>query len=200
MRTKRYAHLVWAVPLGLLLTAGPSARHADGAPPAAPPPAPSVAPSAAPVPSAGRSWPLAGRPAVLRAWDPPPTPYARGHRGVDLAARPSAPVLAVAAGRVTFAGRVAGRGVVSVDLPGTGEPPLRTTYEPVFASVRTGDEVAAGEVLGTVEPTGSHCPVTCVHWGLRRDGTYLDPLSLLPPWLLNAGPSVLLPVLGTPPP
>ncbi|MER7494043.1 peptidase M23 [Streptomyces pharetrae CZA14] len=192
MRAKRYLHPVRAVLLGLLLTAGPSARPADGAPP--------PAPTAAPVPPAGRTWPLPGRPAILRAWDPPPTPYARGHRGVDLAAQPSAPVLAVAAGRVTFAGRVAGRGVISVDLRGTGEPPLRTTYEPVRASVRKGDEVAAGEVLGTVEPTGSHCPVTCVHWGLRRGGTYLDPLSLLPPWLLNGGPSVLLPVLGVPQP
>lgn len=192
MRAKRYAHLgpVGALLLGLLLAAGPSAPQADGAP--------SPAPMAPPVPSVGRSWPLPGRPAILRAWDPPPTPYARGHRGVDLAARPSAPVLAVAAGRVAFAGRVAGRGVVSVDLAGTGEPPLRTTYEPVRASVREGDEVAAGEILGTVEPTGSHCPVTCVHWGLRRGKAYLDPLSLMPPWLLNGGPSVLLPVLGVP--
>jgi hypothetical protein len=58
--------------------------------------------------------------------------------------------------------------------------------------------VAAGEVVGTVEPTGSHCTSTCVHWGLRRGEAYLDPLSLLPPWLLRRGPSRLLPVLGVP--
>jgi murein DD-endopeptidase MepM/ murein hydrolase activator NlpD len=116
---------------------------------------------------------------------------------VDLAADGGAPVRTVAAGRVSFAGPVAGRGVVSVELTGTGEPPLRTTYAPVEAAVRKGDEVAAGELLGTVEPTGPHC-TACLHWGLLRGEVYLNPLSLLPPWLLNAGPSRLLPVLGVP--
>jgi murein DD-endopeptidase MepM/ murein hydrolase activator NlpD len=101
----------------------------------------------------------------------------------------------VSAGRVSFAGRVAGRGVVSLQLTGTD---LRTTYEPVKASVKKGDEVAPGEVVGTLEPTGSHCTQTCLHWGLLRNETYLDPLSLLPPWLLHGGPSRLLPVLGVP--
>ncbi|WP_051135624.1 M23 family metallopeptidase [Streptomyces sp. 351MFTsu5.1] len=147
------------------------------------------------VPAIGRAWPVGIRPAVLRGWEPPATVYGRGHRGVDLAAPAGTPVRAVAAGRVSFAGRVAGKGVVSVDLTGTD---LRTTYEPVTASVAKGDEVAAGEVVGTVNATGSHCTTTCVHWGLRRGETYLDPLSLLPPWLLHRGPSRLLPVLGVP--
>ncbi|WP_234467722.1 M23 family metallopeptidase, partial [Streptomyces sp. MBT62] len=93
-----------------------------------------------------------------------------------------------------FAGRVAGRGVVSVELTGTD---LRTTYEPVSATVKKGDEVEAGGVVGTVEATGSHCTTTCVHWGLLRGEVYLDPLGLLPPWLLNRGPSRLLPVLSS---
>ncbi|KOG34844.1 peptidase M23 [Streptomyces resistomycificus] len=152
------------------------------------------------VPPVGRTWPVGSRPAVLRGWEPPATTYGRGHRGVDLAAAPGTPVRAVTAGRVSFAGRVAGKGVVSVELPGTGDPPLRTTYEPVRAAVEKGAEVAAGEVVGTVEPTGSHCASPCVHWGLRRGETYLDPLSLLPPWLLRRGPSRLLPVIGVPVP
>ncbi|TQJ56014.1 M23 family metallopeptidase [Streptomyces sp. NBC_00080] len=164
---------------------------------------PRVAPGARafpapPVPAIARVWPVGTRPAVLRGWEPPAGPYARGHRGVDLAAPPDAPVRAVAAGRVSFAGRVAGRGVVSVELSATGRPPLRTTYEPVRASVHKGDEVAPGQVVGTVEPTGSHCVRTCVHWGLLSGRTYLDPLSLLPPWLRRSGPSRLLPVLGVP--
>ncbi|MFE6525858.1 murein hydrolase activator EnvC family protein [Streptomyces sp. NPDC057794] len=146
------------------------------------------------VPAVGRAWPVGLRPPVLRGWEPPATVYGPGHRGVDLAAAPGAPVRAVAAGRVTFAGRVAGKGVVSVELTGTGDPPLRTTYEPVTASVEEGDLVAPGQVIGTVDASGSHCAATCVHWGLRRDGTYLNPLSLLPPWLLRGGPSRLLPV------
>ncbi|WP_411576264.1 murein hydrolase activator EnvC family protein [Streptomyces mutabilis] len=153
------------------------------------------------VPAVARGWPVGDRPAVLRGWEPPANPYGPGHRGVDLAAQAGAPVRAVAAGTVSFAGRVAGRGVVSVELAATGDPPLRTTYEPVAVSVsvKKGDEVAAGEVLGTVEPTGSHC-TGCLHWGLLRGDVYLNPLSVLPPWLLSGGPSVLLPVLGVPEP
>ncbi|WP_443042301.1 murein hydrolase activator EnvC family protein [Streptomyces sp. B21-105] len=151
-----------------------------------------------PVPAIGRTWPVGTRPPVVRGWESPATPYARGHRGVDLAAPPGAPVRAVAAGRVSFAGRVAGRGVVSVELTATGLPPLRTTYEPVLASVREGDRVGPGQAVGTVEPTGSHCARTCVHWGLRRGETYLDPLSLLPPWLRRTAAARLLPVLGVP--
>ncbi|MGW4821714.1 murein hydrolase activator EnvC family protein [Streptomyces sp. NPDC004227] len=150
-----------------------------------------------PVPAVGRVWPVGVRPGVLRGWDPPATVYGPGHRGVDLGASPGAPVRSVAAGRVFFAGPVAGRVVVSVELTGTGDPPLRTTYEPVRASVKQGDEVAAGEVIGTVEATGRHCEGPCVHWGLLRGKTYLNPLLLLPPWLLN-GPTRLLPVLGVP--
>ncbi|MGW7384319.1 murein hydrolase activator EnvC family protein [Streptomyces sp. NPDC054794] len=161
------------------------------------PPTPGPGDSGPPVPAIGRAWPVGVRPAVLRGWEPPATVYGRGHRGVDLGAAPGTPVRAVAAGRVSFAGRVAGRGVVSVELGGTD---LRTTYEPVTASVHKGDEVAAGETVGTLEPTGSHCTTTCLHWGLRRGKTYLNPLSLLPPWLLNGGPPRLLPVLGVPVP
>lgn len=176
--------------LGLLVMMVASVAWADPTPPP-----PAVPPPPRSVPAIARTWPVGTRPAVVRGWEPPATAYARGHRGVDLAAAPGAPVHAVAAGRVSFAGRVAGRGVVSVELAGTD---LRTTYEPVRASVSKGDEVAPGEVIGTVEPTGSHCTATCVHWGLRRGETYLDPLTLLPPWLLRKGPSRLLPVLGVP--
>ncbi|MFE4050728.1 M23 family metallopeptidase [Streptomyces sp. YIM B13518] len=151
-------------------------------------------------PAVGQVWPVGVRPRVLRGWEPPATAYGRGHRGVDLAAPPGTPVRAVAAGRVSFAGRVAGKDVVSVELTGTGEPPLRTTYEPVRASVTEDDEVTAGQVVGTVAPTGSHCTAPCVHWGLLRGDAYLDPLTLLPPWLLRRGPSRLLPVLGVPVP
>ncbi|MEV8069308.1 M23 family metallopeptidase [Streptomyces sp. NPDC085995] len=163
-------------------------------------PAVDSVPAGGSVPAVGRNWPVGARPPVLRGWEPPATPYGPGHRGVDLGAPPGTPVRAVAAGRVSFAGPVAGRGVVSVELSGTGEPPLRTTYEPVRASVREGERVAAGQIVGTVEgagpASGSHCGSGCLHWGLRRGEAYLDPLLLLPPWLLRTGPSRLLPVPG----
>ncbi|KUL26166.1 peptidase M23 [Streptomyces regalis] len=197
MRCARTARTCGRLVLLLLLTATvlltPAPRLTKTATSAPAPPAPDPA-----LPTVGRAWPVGVRPPILRGWEPPATPYGRGHRGVDLAAPAGAPVRAVAAGRVSFAGRVAGKGVVSVELTGTGDPPLRATYEPVRASAKKGDEVEAGEVVGTVEASGSHCTGTCVHWGLRRGEAYLDPLSLLPPWLLHRGPSRLLPVLGVP--
>lgn len=118
----------------------------------------------------GGRWPLAGAPRVVRAFDAPAHRYAAGHRGVDLAGRVGTPVLAALAGRVAFAGVVAGRGVVSVDTGG-----LRTTYEPVAAQVRSGDAVAAGAPLGVLTE-GTHCGEPCLHWGLRVGEDYLDPL------------------------
>jgi murein DD-endopeptidase MepM/ murein hydrolase activator NlpD len=143
---------------------------------------PSSAPSRAapapraPAPVAGFGWPLDGTPSVVRRFDPPPEPWLAGHRGVDLAASPGDPVRAAGAGVVAFAGMVAGRGVVSVDHPNG----LRTTYEPVDASVAAGAAVARGTPLGVVVPGHAGCPAAaCLHWGLRRGDTYLDPLMLL---------------------
>lgn len=180
------AVLFLSLAAGLLTLLTPWAWAAHSPPSPAPSPQP-------PVPRLARIWPVGVHPLVLRGWAPPATPYGPGHRGVDLAAPAGSPVRAVAAGRVSFAGRVAGRGVLSVDLAGTD---LRTTYEPVSPSVKKGDEVRPGDAVGTVEPSASHCPTSCIHWGLLRGDTYLDPLSLLPPWLLHRGPSRLLPVLG----
>ncbi|MFI7084852.1 peptidoglycan DD-metalloendopeptidase family protein [Streptomyces anulatus] len=148
--------------------------------------------------SGARSWPLAGRPSVLRGWEPPTGPYGPGHRGVDLAAGPGARVLAATDGRVSFAGRVAGRGVVAIEVAGSGSPPLRTTYEPVRALVEEGASTRAGQPVGVLEEGPFHCAEGCLHWGLRRGDAYLDPLSLLPPSLLRRGPSRLLPVFGVP--
>ena len=110
--------------------------------------------------------------------------YDPGHRGVDL--RASGAVVAAATGTVTFAGQVAGRGVVTV-LHADG---VRTSYEPVTPSVMTGDPVAPGAVIGAVHGThGAFPPGTVLHWGARVGDRYVDPLSLLAP----LGPVRLLP-------
>ncbi|MFB7809661.1 M23 family metallopeptidase [Streptomyces virginiae] len=118
--------------------------------------------------------PLPAPLSVARWWDPPPTPYAAGHRGVDLAAPVGAELRAVAAGRVHHAGPVAGRGVLSLALPNG----LRTTYEPVRPLVTEGEEVSAGQVVAVLTE-GSHCPAPCLHWGLLSGEVYLNPLALL---------------------
>lgn len=136
------------------------------------------------------SWPLSGSPVVDRPFQPPTSAYGAGHRGVDLRASLGEPVLAADAGRVGYAGLLAGRGVVVVTHAGG----LRTTYEPVTAAVRVGQVVARGAVLGGVATGHASClaGTTCLHWGLLRGEEYLDPLALV-----GAGPVRLLPVDGT---
>jgi hypothetical protein len=136
-------------------------------------------------------WPLDPPPRVVRAFEPPARPWAAGHRGVDLAARPGQPVHAAGAGRVTYAARLAGRGVIAVR-----HARLRTTYLSVRPSVRAGQRVRAGDRIGTVERLPEHCgPRPCLHWGAWDGLSYTDPLALL-----GGSRTRLLPIWGTPPP
>lgn len=175
----RTAALVLALLAGLAWAAAPSAaRHR-------------AATATAPGLSAAWGWPLPPSPAVVAPFDPPAGPYSAGHRGVDLAGLAGSSVAAAGDGVVAFAGLVAGRGVLSVDHAGG----LRTTYEPVSALVRAGEPVARGQVIGVLAWAGSHClPQACLHWGLRRGDTYLDPLGLVRRW-----PVRLLPVWSSSP-
>lgn len=137
-------------------------------------------------PSGGVVWPLAPRPEVVAGFDAPTSRWGPGHRGVDLLGSPGQPVRAARAGRISYAGMLAGRGVVSITHGDT-----RTTYEPVSADVAVGDRVTAGQRIGRLQRVGGHCPpAACLHWGLLEDDTYLDPLTLV-----GAGPVRLLPWL-----
>ena len=122
-------------------------------------------------------WPVTPH-RVSGAFNPPAKPWLPGHRGIDLAAHTGLNVHAAGSGIVTYAGRLAGRGVVTVQH-GT----LRTTYEPVTATVSVGEFVFAGEPIGHLSPGLSHCSrsgqVRCLHWGLRRGFSYLNPLMLV---------------------
>ncbi|GAA2036100.1 hypothetical protein GCM10009740_29030 [Terrabacter terrae] len=130
-----------------------------------------------PVTTSGRwVWPLDPRPEVVRRFDRPDQPWLPGHRGVDLAASVGQPVLAPTEGQVTWSGVVAGRSVVVVSHEGG----LRSTFEPVAAAVSLGTPVRRGEGVGVVTATPGHCaPRTCLHWGVVRGESYLDPLSLV---------------------
>ncbi|MGH3414650.1 MAG: murein hydrolase activator EnvC family protein [Marmoricola sp.] len=141
-----------------------------------------------PAPGHRGVWPLLPRPTVVRGFDPPDSAWGTGHRGVDLLGHPGQVVRTALGGTVTYAGPLAGRGVVVVDHGG-----LRTTYEPVGASVAVGDHVRTGQPIGTLQLAMSHCfPRACLHWGLLRGETYLDPLTLV-----GAGPVRLLPMTGS---
>jgi len=122
------------------------------------------------------NWPLQPRPEVVRGFELPAKPWLPGHRGIDLTGSAGQAVRAATAGTITYAGQLAGRGVVAVSL-GT----RRTTYEPVVPVVTVGTPVTSGTVIGHLSAAGSHCsPATCLHWGLLEGKRYLDPLTLLP--------------------
>ncbi|WP_424347177.1 M23 family metallopeptidase [Kocuria sp. CH-021] len=145
--------------------------------------------AAAPSPGSaapGWTWPLAPRPAVVGDWVPPAQRWARGHRGVDLGAAPGATVRAPAAGTVSFVGFVVDRPVLTLDH-GRG---VRSSFEPVESDLAAGDRVRRGQAVGVLGGR-DHCGAgTCLHWGVRRDGDYVNPLGFVG----ALGPSVLLPV------
>jgi murein DD-endopeptidase MepM/ murein hydrolase activator NlpD len=125
-------------------------------------------------------WPLQPRPAVVQTLDAPTPNWNRGHRGVDLAGTAGQQVYAAGAGTVVFAGELAGRPVVSIAHPGG----LRTSYEPVQASVRAGQLVSQGDVIGELLAGHPNCPAAaCLHWGAMwgpaSAADYVNPLGLL---------------------
>lgn len=137
-------------------------------------------------------WPVWPYPTVVRAFDPPAEPWLAGHRGVDLDVTVGAPVRAPAAGTVSYSGTVAGRGIVTVQI---GK--FKSTVLPVDHRIEQGQPVHGGEVIGKVAATPQHCPGRpCLHWGVRRDGAYVNPLD----FVTDTAASVLLPLSRAPRP
>ncbi|WP_347039544.1 M23 family metallopeptidase [Glutamicibacter halophytocola] len=132
----------------------------------------------------GWRWPLAGEPKITEPFDKPAENWPPGHRGVDLAASDGDKVFAPQRGQVTFASTVVDRPVMVIDH-GNG---FKTSLEPVQAIAKAGDWVDAGAQVGTVS-TGAHCSARCIHWGVRLNGEYIDPVLLI----RDMRPSILLP-------
>lgn len=127
-------------------------------------------------------WPVAAPHSIARPFLAPATPYAAGHRGIDVRAF-DASVVAPTDGVVHFAGFVVSRPVLSIRHPGG----LITSYEPVTTTLIAGDTVARGDEIGTVLP--GHCATPCLHFGVRLHGEYVNPLL----YLGGVPHSVLLP-------
>ena len=92
---------------------------------------------------------------------------------------------------MVFVGWVVNRPVMTVDMGGG----LLASFEPVTASVAAGDPVAEGGVIGVLGGASGpgHCAVSCLHWGVRLNGEYVNPLT----YVTDRRPSVLLPLQGT---
>lgn len=100
----------------------------------------------------------------------------RLHTGMDFAAKPGTPVVAAAAGVVSFAKRMGGYGRMVVVDHGNG---IKTRYAHLRRIVvKEGEVVDAGDKVGAVGSsgwaTGPH-----LHFEVRTEGEAVDPAPLL---------------------
>ncbi len=139
--------------------------------------------SAVPAASAGphpdslpASWPLPVAAPLSSSFGWRRDPIAGGthfHAGVDLKAAYGRPVPAVEPGRVVFAGAQGGYGLTVVVDHGGG---VQTRYAHLSQlDIRTGEDLAGGQVLGRVgnsgRSTGPH-----LHFEVVQDGVRVDPV------------------------
>jgi murein DD-endopeptidase MepM/ murein hydrolase activator NlpD len=125
--------------------------------------------------SQGWRWPLLGP--ITQRFGESLTRYG-WHNGIDIDGATGDPVVAARAGRVTVAGRYDVCGGLEVHLDhGAG---LESWYRHLsVVEVAVGAWVVAGERIGRVGDTG--CSLgSHLHFAIRRDGTWVDPLRYLP--------------------
>ncbi len=99
-----------------------------------------------------------------------------GHQGIDFAAPPGTPIYAVANGKIVHYGAWAGYGnLVIIEHPGN----YKTYYAHLSAfnpELSVGSEVRRGLEIGYVGSTG-HSTGPHLHFEIRKNGVYLNPLS-----------------------
>jgi len=131
-----------------------------------------------PVPSADAatpwSWPVTGP--IVRGYDPPDSPYGSGHRGIDIATPVGSVVLAPDDGVVTFAGKVGGRLFLTIDHGG-GVTSTCSWLTSVL--VRKNDRVSRDQPVAATGWGHTDLAVPHLHFGVRLDGAYADPLTYL---------------------
>ena len=115
-------------------------------------------------------WPFR----LVRPYVAPAHEYGPGHRGIDIRPGGASVARAPARGVVAFSGSVAGRPLVTIDH-GDG---LVTTLEPVVSELEPGVVVGRGERVGEIG-VGGHADPGTVHFGVRLDGEYINPMLLL---------------------
>lgn len=127
---------------------------------------------------------------ISAGFAPPEHTWSAGHRGVDYATAAGEQVRAIGPGVVVYVGQIAGKPVISIEHSALG---LKSTYEPVVASVRKGEQVMAGDIIGVISRMGGHCAGACLHLGLKAPGVgeYRNPLDLF-----ERGFAVLKPLSG----
>lgn len=175
--------------LPLLLGLFPAAASGPAAMPGSAPPAWAIAGG---TPAGTWAWPVVGP--VIRDFDPPTDPYGSGHRGIDVAAAAGTPILAPEAGTVSFAGKVGGELFITLDHGGG----LQSTYSWISATlVHKGDVVARGSQIGLTGQGHPGSLVPHLHFGVKLDGAYVDPMDYLSPApiasLIHLAPDLIAP-------
>jgi murein DD-endopeptidase MepM/ murein hydrolase activator NlpD len=105
--------------------------------------------------------------------------YPHFHDGIDIAAPLGTPVRAIAAGRVTIAGRMSD-GAVIVEIEHAPGVVSRYGHLQPELPVRVGQWVSAGEPIGSIGLTGNTTGPH-LHFEIYVSGVPVDPLSILPP-------------------
>ena len=124
--------------------------------------------SAPPVVSAGACWHPPVTAGVADPFREPPCRWCPGNRGIEYRSKPGDPVRAVAAGRVTFSGTVAGSAYVVIEHADG----LRATYGNLAHRLFTpGEVVTAGVLVGHAAGP--------FHFGLRNGERYIDPAPFI---------------------
>lgn len=139
-------------------------------------------------PGASWTWPTAAPHPIVGAFVAPETPYAAGHRGIDVSAPLDSIVRAPADGVIHFSGFVVDRAVVSIDHGGG----VISSFEPVVSDLAEGTIVRRGDPIGALQ--SGHCRAPCLHFGVRLNARYVSPLN----YLGGMEASVLLPTRKLP--
>ncbi|QIG41296.1 M23 family metallopeptidase [Microbacterium sp. 4R-513] len=121
----------------------------------------------------GWVWPVSPF-RVVEPYVQPAHRYAPGHRGIDIEPTDGFEIVAPADGTIAFAGAVADRSLLTIDHGGG----LVTTLEPVMSELQPGTGVVRGQPIGAIG-LGGHTPPGALHFGVRLDGEYINPLLLL---------------------
>lgn len=147
--------------------------------------------------SSGYAWPIPGYNSITSYFGYRTSPTAGAssyHSGLDIGAPEGSKLVAVTSGEITFASFLGGGGYTITLTSGN----IKFTYCHVspYYIVKIGDKVSQGQVIGYVGPknvygvkgnqyfdengnptngatTGPH-----LHFGVRVDGEYINPLSL----------------------
>ncbi|MGH2490826.1 MAG: M23 family metallopeptidase, partial [Candidatus Limnocylindria bacterium] len=104
------------------------------------------------------------------------------HEGIDIGAEMYTPVVAAAAGRVVWAGRLPDGAMVVLIAHVGGLVSLYAHLDDRVAPPRVaaGDQVQEGQIIGAIGMTGMTTGPH-LHFVVWRDGELIDPLSLIAP-------------------